>query len=114
MGQCAPPAQGKQAGELRLAPWVVLDLADDVANDAAGRPCPNKPRGLLGLDIGLAGLPLSVEGIELQVEIMLGGLARVDGAPWGWRGAPLAEGDKVLSSPGSGSILTRWLSARPI
>jgi CRP/FNR family cyclic AMP-dependent transcriptional regulator len=27
--------------------------------------------------------------------------------------APLAEGDKVLSSPRSGSILGRWLSARP-
>jgi hypothetical protein len=28
--------------------------------------------------------------------------------------APLAEGGKVLSSRGSGSILGRWLSARPI
>jgi hypothetical protein len=39
--------QGEQAGELRLEPWVVLDLADDVANDAAG----------IGLELRNARLP---------------------------------------------------------
>ena len=28
--------QREQAGELRFEPWLVFDLADDVANDAAG------------------------------------------------------------------------------
>src|SRR5258706_2171299 len=34
----------------------------------------------LALDIGLARFPLGIERIELQVEIMLSGFARVDGA----------------------------------
>ena len=45
-------------------------------------PGPDQPPALVGLtlDIGLAGLPLGIEGVEFQVEIMLGGFARVDGA----------------------------------
>src|SRR5258708_37330716 len=42
----------------------------------------NEPPALmsLALDIGLARFPLGIERIELQVEIMLSGFARVDGA----------------------------------
>ena len=35
----------------------------------------------LAFDIGLASLALGVEGIELEVQIMLGGLSRVDCTP---------------------------------
>src|ERR1700730_4461215 len=35
----------------------------------------------LALDVGLAGLALGIERIELEVEVMLGGFARVDRAP---------------------------------
>ena len=34
----------------------------------------------LALDIGLAGFPLGVEGVEGEIEVMIGGLACVDGA----------------------------------
>ncbi len=94
-----------QLREIRQRPCQPIDLVDHddidlAAADIAQQPLqgravqggtgqaaiviagPDQPPALLGLtlDIGLAGLPLGVEGIEFEVEIMLGRLARVDGA----------------------------------
>jgi hypothetical protein len=39
----------------------------------------------LALDVRLAGLPLCIERIEFEVEVMLGGFARVDRTPHTFR-----------------------------
>src|SRR3984893_2531841 len=79
----------------------------------------------LALDIGLAGLALRIERVEGKIEIMLGRLARVDGAAqWfrahefhgrgsaAWPGARSAPRTKRLASWPTGSIAD--LSGTPV
>ena len=89
---------GKRAGEaVHLVDNDDIDLpaAHVIEKRLKSRPDERSPRegaiikvignelpALMGLalDIGLAGLALCVEGVEGQIEIMICGLARVDGA----------------------------------
>ena len=121
-----------QLGEVRQRPGQAVDLVDhddvdllrphlieQLLQGRADQRGPRKgsivevvgdePPALVGLalDIGLARLPLGVEGVEREVEIVVGGFARVDRAAlerrnggFGWlhRAEP-PPGDAALTSP---------------
>ena len=73
----------------------------------------------LALDIGLAGLALGIERVEFQVEIMIGGFARVDRAakdlPLNFRHGCtfVRQGAAATGTPllhrGNAIMATRWL-----
>jgi hypothetical protein len=71
-------------------------------------PGPDQPPALVGLtpDIGFAGLALGIEGIELQVEIMLGGFARVDGAAETRAGAASSAGLRLFHPQAEEAMVT--------